>query len=56
MKHMKKFVCLALVIVTLLAAAAPALALPGSYSPYLGGTGSSYNIRRGHTGDQVKNL
>ena len=56
MKHKKKIVSHALVIVTLLAVAAPALALPGSYSPYLGGTGSSYNIRRGHTGDQVKNL
>jgi peptidoglycan hydrolase-like protein with peptidoglycan-binding domain len=56
MKNMKKFVSLALVIVTLLAVAAPALALSGSYTPYLGGTGSSFNIRRGHTGDQVKNL
>lgn len=56
MKNMKKFVSLALVIVTLLAVAAPALALTGSYTPYLGGNGSSYNIRRGHTGDQVKNL
>ena len=56
MKNMKKFVSLALVIVTLLAVAAPALALTGSYTPYLGGPGSRYNIRRGHTGDQVKNL
>ncbi len=56
MKHVVKFVSLALVITTLLAIAAPALALTGSYAPYLGGTGSSYYIRRGHTGDQVKNL
>lgn len=57
MKHTKKIVALALVLVTVLAIGAPALAaLSGSYAPYLGGSGSSYNIRRGHTGDQVKNL
>lgn len=53
---MKKYVCLALVIVTLLAVSAPAFALSGSYASYLGGTGSGYNIHRDHTGDQVKNL
>lgn len=53
---MKKIVCLSLVVVTLMAVAAPALALTGSYVPYLGGDSSSYNIRRGHEGDQVKNL
>ena len=56
MKNTKKLVNLALVIVTLLAVSVSAFALSGSYSPYLGGTGSSYNIRRGHKGDQVKNL
>ena len=53
---MKKYVCLALVIVTLLAVSVPAFALSGSYASYLGGTGSGYNIHRDHTGDQVKNL
>ncbi|MCH5287280.1 MAG: peptidoglycan-binding protein [Christensenellaceae bacterium] len=53
---MKKFVAIVLVLVTVLSIAIPAFALSGSYAPYLGGTGSSYNIRRGHTGDQVKNL
>lgn len=53
---MKRIVCLSLVVVTLMAVAAPALALTGSYAPYLGGDSSSYNIRRGHEGDQVKNL
>lgn len=37
MKHMKKFLALALVAVTILAVAVPAMALPGSYKPYLGG-------------------
>lgn len=53
---MKRIVCLSLVIVTLMAVAAPAFALTGSYEPYLGGDGTSYNIRQGHRGDQVKNL
>lgn len=56
MKNMMKFVCLALVIVTLLAVTAPAFALSGSYKPYLGDTGTSYNIRSGHSGPQVKNV
>lgn len=53
---MKKIIWLSLVVVTLMAVAAPALALTGSYVPYLGGDSSSFNIRRGHEGNQVKNL
>ena len=54
---MKKFIALVLAILTLSAICIPsAMALSGSYVPYLGGDGTSYNIRRGHQGDQVKNL
>ncbi|MEG1884528.1 MAG: peptidoglycan-binding domain-containing protein [Clostridia bacterium] len=56
MKNMKKFVSLALVIVSLLAVAAPALASDTGYEPYLGGDGSSHYFRRGHTGTRVVNL
>lgn len=56
MKHMKKFLALALVAVTILAVAVPAMALPGSYKPYLGGDGTTHNIRRGQIGPHVKNL
>lgn len=51
-----RIIAIALVAMSIMAVAIPAMALSGSYKPYLGGTGSSYNIRRGHTGDQVKNL
>lgn len=56
MKNMKKLIALALVAMTILAVAAPALASVTGYIPYLGGNGSSYNIRRGHRGPQVTNL
>ena len=56
MKNMKKLLALALVIVSVLAIAAPALASPTGYVPYLGGDGSSFYLRRGHTGPQVTNL
>lgn len=57
MKHTKKIVALALVLVTVLAIGAPALAaLSGSYVPYLGGSGTTYNIKSGQTGDKVKNV
>lgn len=49
--HRKKIVRLSLVVVTLMAVATPALALTGRY---IGGDSSSYNIRRGHEGAQVK--
>ena len=56
MKRITKILALALAIVSVMAIAAPALALTGSYKPYLGGDGSSHYIRRDHTGPQVKNL
>lgn len=56
MKRFKMILALALVAVSVFAIAAPALASATGYIPYLGGDGSSYNIRRGHTGQQVTNL
>ena len=53
---MKKLLALALVAVTVLAVTIPAMALSGSYKPYLGGDGTTHNIRRYQTGPQVKNL
>lgn len=47
---------IALVAMSIMAVTIPAFALSGSYKPYLGGDTSSYYIRRGHTGTQVKNL
>ncbi|HHX09434.1 MAG TPA: peptidoglycan-binding protein [Chloroflexi bacterium] len=56
MKHMKKLIALALMAVTVLAVAVPVMAAVDGYKPYLGGDGSSHNIRRGHEGPQVTNL
>ena len=57
MKHMKKIVALALVLVSVLAIAAPALAASAEgYYPYLGPDGSRFNIRHGQNNLRVRNL
>lgn len=56
MKKMKKILAVALIALTMMAVAMPALALTGSYDNYLRGSSSMYNIRQGHTGEHVANL
>ena len=55
---MKKLLALALIIVSVLAIAAPALAYdPDGYDDYLGpGTSSVYNLREGQVNQRVQNL
>lgn len=55
MKNMKKILSFALVVVSVLAIALPALA--AGYDAYLGpGTSSAYNIRHGQNNARVYNL
>ncbi len=56
MKHMKKLIALALVAMTVLAVAVPAFASVTGYYRYLGGDGTSENIRQYQTGTKVLNL